>query len=98
MLCYNNSWSAVKSLLNDLESLLEDARAALQTANEHFSPLLDKEPVDGLDLQESSGEVSFVLQLFLFIPKYMISCFFTLFIFHSMQTFSFYLLLWLMSI
>ncbi|XWS45069.1 hypothetical protein CRYUN_Cryun15aG0105000 [Craigia yunnanensis] len=45
-----------KSLLNDLECLLEDATAALHTANEHLSPLLDKESVDGLDLQESSAE------------------------------------------
>lgn len=56
LLGLRNHLIKVKSLLNDLESLLEDARAALQTANEHFSPLLDKEPVDGLDLQESSGE------------------------------------------
>ncbi|XVF04261.1 hypothetical protein REPUB_Repub05bG0067400 [Reevesia pubescens] len=46
----------VKSLLNDLECLLEDATAALRTANEHISPLLDKESVDGIDPQESSGE------------------------------------------
>ncbi|XWS41699.1 hypothetical protein CRYUN_Cryun17cG0105200 [Craigia yunnanensis] len=46
----------VKSLLNDLECLLVDATAALQTENEHISPLLDKESVDGQDLQESNGE------------------------------------------
>ncbi|XVE83003.1 hypothetical protein DITRI_Ditri16bG0051500 [Diplodiscus trichospermus] len=46
----------VKSLLNDLQCLLEDATAALQTANEHVSPLTVKESVDGLDLQESGIE------------------------------------------
>ncbi|OMP01698.1 hypothetical protein COLO4_11665 [Corchorus olitorius] len=46
----------VKSLLNDLESFLDDARAALQNANEHLPPLLDEEFVDGLYLQESNDE------------------------------------------
>ncbi|XVF17431.1 hypothetical protein REPUB_Repub10bG0121700 [Reevesia pubescens] len=45
-----------KSLLNDLECLMEDATAALQSTNEHLSALLDKESVDELDPQESSGE------------------------------------------
>ena len=76
-------WCAVKRLLNELECLLENATAALQMANEHLSPLLDKEYVDGLDPQESNSEVGFVLQLFLFVAKDMIHCFFTLFIFHS---------------
>ncbi|XP_022775063.1 uncharacterized protein LOC111317025 isoform X3 [Durio zibethinus] len=46
----------VKSLLNDLKCLLEDATAALQTANEQLSPLLDKESVERLDPQENNGE------------------------------------------
>ncbi|XVF59166.1 hypothetical protein PTKIN_Ptkin07bG0253900 [Pterospermum kingtungense] len=46
----------VKSILDDLKCLLEDATAALETANEHLSPLLEMESVDGLDLQESSSE------------------------------------------
>ncbi|XWS29638.1 hypothetical protein CRYUN_Cryun24cG0046600 [Craigia yunnanensis] len=59
----------VKCLLNELKCLLEDATAAMQTANEHLSPLLDKESVDGLVPQESNGEVGFVLQLFLFVDE-----------------------------
>ncbi|XP_022775062.1 uncharacterized protein LOC111317025 isoform X2 [Durio zibethinus] len=48
--------SKFKSLLNDLKCLLEDATAALQTANEQLSPLLDKESVERLDPQENNGE------------------------------------------
>ncbi|XVF61444.1 hypothetical protein PTKIN_Ptkin08bG0130000 [Pterospermum kingtungense] len=58
-----------KSLLSDLECLLEDATAALQTENGHLSPLSDKESVDGLEHQECNGEIGFVIQLFLFVVK-----------------------------
>ncbi|XWS41700.1 hypothetical protein CRYUN_Cryun17cG0105200 [Craigia yunnanensis] len=35
---------------------IENMSKSLQTENEHISPLLDKESVDGQDLQESNGE------------------------------------------
>ncbi|XVF17430.1 hypothetical protein REPUB_Repub10bG0121700 [Reevesia pubescens] len=56
LLGLNDHLIKVKSLLNDLECLMEDATAALQSTNEHLSALLDKESVDELDPQESSGE------------------------------------------
>lgn len=50
---------AAKSILNELECLLEDVSSAIQTATEHLPPLWDKDFTNGLDLQAMNDEVRF---------------------------------------
>ncbi|TXG60021.1 hypothetical protein EZV62_014594 [Acer yangbiense] len=48
--------SKSKSILNELECLLENVAAAVQTANKCSSPLWDKDLSDGLDQQDNGDK------------------------------------------
>ncbi|KAK3211077.1 hypothetical protein Dsin_015783 [Dipteronia sinensis] len=52
----NDHLNKAKSILNELECLLEDVAAAVQTANKCSSPLWDKDLSNGLDQQDNGDK------------------------------------------